>query len=140
MSFISFQGDIIMRIAVVFVFLFILGCAYNPQLSNVTNANGTSASGKMSKGAIPALGLGHVSLHPDLNLRMNSSCTKVMKLSFGQTQDYRSVMLELKNRALIMGGNSVSLVEWFENNNTTGYVGNIYLCKKKTYHIHPHPA
>ena len=44
------------------------------------------------------------------------------------------------NRALIMGGNSVSLVEWFENNNTTGYVGNIYLCKKKTYHIHPHPA
>ena len=63
-----------------------------------------------------------------------------MKISFGQTQDYRSVMIELKNRALIMGGNSVSLVEWFENNNTTGYVGNIYLCKNKTYHIHPHPA
>ena len=140
MSLIKFQGDIIMRIAAVFVFLFILGCAYNPQLSNVTNANGTSASGKMSQGTIPARGVGHVSVHPDLNLRMNSSCTKVMKISFGQTQDYRSVMMELKNRALIMGGNSVSLVEWFENNNTTGYVGNIYLCKKKTYHIHPHPA
>ena len=111
-----------------------------PQLPNVTNANGTSASGKMSQGTIPARGLGHVSVHPDLNLRMNSSCTKVMKISFGQTQDYRSVMMELKNRALIMGGNSVSLVEWFENSNTTGYVGNIYLCEKKTYHIHPHPA
>ena len=140
MSLINVQGDIIMRIAAVFVFLFILGCAYNPQLPNVTNANGTSASGKMSQGTIPARGVGHVSVHPDLNLRMNSSCTKVMKISFGQTQDYRSVMMELKNRALIMGGNSVSLVEWFENNNTTGYVGNIYLCKKKTYHIHPHPA
>jgi hypothetical protein len=140
LSLINFQGDIIMRIAAVFVFLFILGCAYNPQLSNVTNADGTSASGKIFQGTIPARGLGHVSVHPDLNLRMNSSCTKVMKLSFGQTQDYRSVMMELKNRALIMGGNSVSLVEWFENSNTTGYVGNIYLCKKKTYHIHPHPA
>ena len=124
-----------MRIATVFIFLFIFGCAYNPQLHSVTNAGGPSASGKMSQ-----QGVGHVSVHPDLNLRMNSSCTKVMKLSFGQTQDYRSVMMELKNRALIMGGNSVSLVEWFENNNTTGYVGNIYLCKKKTYHIHPHPA
>ena len=94
----------------------------------------------MAQGTIPAQGVGNVSVHPDLNLRMNNSCTKVMKLSFGQTQDYRSVMMELKNRALIMGGNSVSLVEWFENNNTTGYVGNIYLCKKKSYHIHPHPA
>ena len=33
-----------------------------------------------------------------------------------------------------------AILEWFENNNATGYVGNIYLCKKKTYHIHPHPA
>ena len=129
-----------MRIATTLFFLFIFGCANNPQLPNVTNASGTSASGKMSQGTIPAQGVGYVSVHPDLNLRMNSSCTKVMKLSFGQTQDYRSVMMELKNRALIMGGNSVSLVEWFENNNTTGYVGNIYLCKKKSYHIHPHPA
>ncbi len=129
-----------MRVAAVFIFLFIFGCAYNPQLSNVTNASGTSASGKMSQGTVPAQGVGHVSVHPDLNLRMNSSCTRVMKLSVGQTTDYRSVMMELKNRALIMGGNSVSLVEWFENNNTTGYVGNIYLCEKKTYHIHPHPA
>ena len=129
-----------MRIATVFIFLFIFGCAYNPQLHSVTNAGGTSASGKMSQGTVPAQGVGYVSVHPDLNLRMNNSCTKVMKLSFGQTQDYRSVMMELKNRALIMGGNSVSLVEWFENNSTTGYVGNIYLCKKKTYHIHPHPA
>ena len=129
-----------MRIATVFIFLLIFGCAYNPHLHNVNNASGASASGKMAQGTVPTPGVGNVSVHPDLTLRMNNSCTKVMKLSFGQTQDYRSVMMELKNRALIMGGNSVSLVEWFENNNTTGYVGNIYLCKKKTYHIHPHPA
>ena len=129
-----------MRIVTFFVFLFIWGCTYSPQLPNVTNAQGTSASGKLSQGTIPVHGHGHVSVHPDLNLRMNNSCTKVMTLNFGQTQDYRSVMVELKNRALIMGGNSVSVVEWHENNNATGYVGNIYLCKTKTYHIHPHPA
>ena len=140
MSLISSQGDIVMRITAIFVFLSIFGCTYAPQLPNVTSAQGTSASGKISQGTIPAQGMGHVSVHPDLSLRMNNACTKVMKLSFGQTQEYRSVMMELKNRAVIMGGNSVSLVEWFENNNATGYVGNIYLCKKKTYHIHPHPA
>ena len=32
------------------------------------------------------------------------------------------------------------LVEWYEDNNTSGYVGNIYMCKDKTYHIHPHPG
>ena len=129
-----------MKFSALLLPFFMLGCTYAPQLPNVTNAQGTSAVGEISRGTIPATGVGHVSVHPDRSLRMNNSCTKVMKLSFGQTQDYRSVMLELKNRALIMGGNSVSLVEWFENNNATGYVGNIYLCKKKTYHIHPHPG
>ena len=129
-----------MRIAALSIFLCMLGCTYAPQLPNVTNSQGTSASGQISKGTIPAAGVGNVSVHPDKSLRMNNSCDKIMKLSFGQTQDYMSVMLELKNRALIMGGNSVSLVEWYENNNTTGYVGNIYLCKRKTYHIHPHPG
>ena len=129
-----------MRLAAILSFLFVFGCTYAPYLPNVTNSQGSSASGKISKDTIPAQGMGNVSVHPDLSLRVNNSCTKIMKLSFGQTQDYRSVMMELKNRALIMGGNSVSLVDWFENNNSTGYVGNIYLCEKKTYHIHPHPA
>lgn len=129
-----------MRIVAFSIFLCMLGCTYAPQLPNVTNSQGTSATGQTPSGTIPATGVGNVSVHPDRSLRMNNSCVKIMKLSFGQTQDYRSVMLELKNRALIMGGNSVSLVEWFENNNATGYVGNIYLCKSKTYHIHPHPG
>ncbi|MDC3067864.1 hypothetical protein OA005_01215 [Paracoccaceae bacterium] len=129
-----------MKIATIIVFVIMAGCANVSNLPNVTNASGTSASGQISKGTIPLQGVGNVSMHPDMTLRMNQSCTKIMKLNFGQTQDYRSVLQELKNRALIMGGNSVSLVEWFENNNATGYVGNIYLCNDKTYHVHPHPA
>ena len=61
MSFIVPQGDINMRITAILVFLFMLGCTYSPQLPNVTNAQGTSATGKISQGTIPAQGVGHVS-------------------------------------------------------------------------------
>ena len=129
-----------MRSISLFLLIALAACAVPYQLPNVTNTAGNSASGKISTGSVPMQGLGHVSMHADTTLRNNKSCTKIMKLNFGQTQDYRNVMQELKNRALLMGGNSVSLVEWFEDNNTTGYVGNIYICKDKTYHIHPHPG
>ena len=129
-----------MRIISLFLFIAVAACAAPYQLSNVTNTAGTSASGKISTGSVPMQGLGNVSMHADTTLRNNHSCTKIMKLNFGQTQDYRNVMQELKNRALLMGGNSVSLVEWYEDNYTSGYSGNIYICKNKTYHIHPHPG
>jgi len=129
-----------MRIFSFLLLVIIAACAVPYQLPNVTNTAGNSASGKVASGSVPHQGLGHVSMHADSTLRMNKSCTKIMKLSFGQTQNYRNVMQELKNRALLMGGNSVSLVEWYEDNNTSGYVGNIYMCKDKTYHIHPHPG
>jgi hypothetical protein len=129
-----------MRIISFLFFAFVAACSAPYELPNVTNTGGTSASGQLTGGSDALPGLGHVSMHADRTLRMNNSCTKIMKLNFGQTQDYRNVMQELKNRALLMGGNSVSLVEWFEDSNTTGYVGNIYICKDKTYHIHPHPG
>ena len=129
-----------MRIISLILFIAVAACAAPYQLPNVTNTPGNSASGKISSGSVPMQGLGNVSMHADTTLRNNKSCTKIMKLNFGQTQDYRNVMQELKNRALLMGGNSVSLVEWYEDNYTTGYVGNIYICKDKTYHIHPHPG
>ena len=129
-----------MRIISLFLLIIATACAVPYQLPNVTNTAGNSASGKASSGSVPMQGLGNVSMHADTTLRNNHSCTKIMKLNFGQTQNYRDVMQELKNRALLMGGNSVSLVEWYEDNYTTGYVGNIYICKDKTYHIHPHPG
>ena len=129
-----------MRIVSLLFFMLVTACAVPHQLPNVTNTAGNSASGKASYGTVPMQGVGNISMHADRTLRTNNSCTKIMKLNFGQTQDYRNVMQELKNRALLMGGNSVSLVEWYEDNNTTGYVGNIYMCKDKTYHIHPHPG
>ena len=120
--------------------LAVTACTAPYQLSNVANTAGNSASGSVSAGSVPMQGLGHVSMHADVTLRTNNSCTKIMKLNFGQTQGYRDVLQELKNRALLMGGNSVSLVEWYEDNYTTGYAGNIYICNDKTYHIHPHPG
>lgn len=54
MSFIVPQGDINMRITAILVFLFMLGCTYSPQLPNVTNAQGTSATGKISQREISA--------------------------------------------------------------------------------------
>ena len=129
-----------MKIISLFLFIAVAACAAPYQLSNVANTAGNSASGSVSYGSVPAQGIGNISMHADMTLRSNHSCTKIMKLNFGQTQGYRNVMQELKNRALLMGGNSVSLVEWYEDNYTTGYVGNIYICKNKTYHIHPHPG
>ncbi len=129
-----------MRIISIFLFIAVAACAAPYQLSNVTNTAGNSASGKLPSGSVPMQGVANVSMHADVTLRKNKSCTKIMKLNFGQTQDYRNVMQELKNRALLMGGNSVSLVEWYEDNYATGYVGNIYICKDKTYHIHPRPG
>ena len=129
-----------MRIVLFLLFIVATACSAPYQLPNVTNTAGNSASGTTDSGSIPMRGMGNVSMHADTTLRMNHSCIKIMKLNFGQTQNYRNVLQELKNRALLMGGNSVSLVEWYEDNNTTGYVGNIYMCKDKTYHIHPHPG
>ena len=80
-----------------------------------------------------------VSLHADRSLRLNRTCTQVLRLSLVQTKGYQDTIIELKNRAILMGGNSVSLVGWREQGWRTILLGNIYMCKGKSFHIHPHP-
>ena len=64
-------------------------------------------------------------------------------IAFKEHEDLSSGKKEVESEEITEEVEKIKLrdaKEWFENNNTTGYVGNIYLCKKKTYHIHPHPA
>tara|TARA_A100000164_G_C21543683_1_gene601682 strand:+ start:82 stop:486 length:405 start_codon:yes stop_codon:yes gene_type:complete len=98
------------------------------------------AIGDSSDNSFPVEGTQFVSLHADRELRLNKSCSQVLKLQLVQSRDYRETLVELKNRAILMGGNSVSLVNWREYGNRTGLIGNIYICRAKTYHIHPHPG
>ena len=80
-----------------------------------------------------------VSLHADRTLKLNRSCTQVLRLNLVQRKGYQDTITELKNRAILMGGNSVSLVSWRELGRKTVLLGNIYMCKGKSFHIHPHP-
>ena len=81
----------------------------------------------------------YVSLHADRTLRLNRSCTQVLRLNLVQSKGYEDTITELKNRAVLMGGNSVSLMSWRERGSKTILLGNIYMCADKNYHIHPHP-
>ena len=101
---------------------------------------GDSAIGNSSDNSYAIEGVQYVSLHADRILRLNKSCTQILKLQLIQSRDYTNTISELKNRAILMGGNSVALVTWREYGNKTGLVGNIYICTSKTYHIHPHPG
>ena len=80
-----------------------------------------------------------VSLHADRSLRLNKTCTQVLRLNLVQRKSYQDTIIELKNRAILMGGNSVSLVGWREESWRTILLGNIFMCKGKSFHIHPHP-
>ena len=96
-------------------------------------------SGAIMDASTPITATKYVSLHPDRALRVNNSCTQVLRLNLVQKKDYQETIIELKNRAVLMGGNSVSLIGWRESGSKTILLGNIYMCRDKTYHIHPHP-
>ena len=61
-------------------------------------------------------------------------------LNYASNINYSEAIIGLKNRALLLGGNAVSIVGWAENSQASGLTGNIYMCEgEKPYHIHPHP-
>ena len=95
--------------------------------------------GRMDDSSYPLEATKFVSLHADRTLKLNRSCTQVLKLNLVQRKGYQDTITELKNRAILMGGNSVSLVSWREQGKKTILLGNIYMCKGKSFHIHPHP-
>jgi hypothetical protein len=104
------------------------------QPSDVSNT-----TGNIPDMSYPISAAKYVSLHADRTLRLNRSCTQVLRLNLVQSKGYEDTITELKNRAVLMGGNSVSLVSWRERSSKTILLGNIYMCGDKNYHIHPHP-
>ena len=104
-----------------------------------TFPNGNNVYGTISEGSTPLRGFSKVSVHPDKLLKMSVNCDLVMKIEIIQKKNYAQTIMELKNRALIIGGNAVSLSTMKESNSSTYMIGKIYLCSKKPYHLHPHP-
>ncbi|MDC3076048.1 DUF4156 domain-containing protein [Paracoccaceae bacterium] len=131
-----------MRIVVLTVFgIFLTACqGTNPYGLTATSIGDqrvvSSASGQAGTGVTPVKGINYVSLHPDRLLRDARSCTKVIKLSYASNINYSEAIIGLRNRALLVGGNAISIVGWAESRTSSGLVGKIYLCKKKPFHIH----
>ena len=98
----------------------------------------SNSLGAAPEGVVPVQGINHVSLHADRSLRLESTCTQILKLSYSSNINYAEVITGLKNRALLMGGNAVAIVGWAENSSASGMVGKIYMCKNKPAHVHPH--
>ena len=98
-----------------------------------------SVSGSLPESSYPLRGFSQVSVHPDKLLKMRTSCDLSMQMEIIQAKNYAETILELKNRALMIGGNAVSLSNWKETTSSTYLVGKIYLCETKPYHLHPHP-
>ena len=96
----------------------------------------SSVTGEAGSGVTPVKGIKFVSLHPDRLLRDERTCTQVIKLSYAANINYSEAIIGLRNRALLVGGNAISIVGWAESASSSGLVGKIYLCKKKPFHIH----
>ena len=135
-----------MRIFVSLMGILLVGCQAvpvnvgNPTLPALRAPVVSNSSGEVADGIIPMDGIGHISFHADRKLRMNKECTKMLRLNYASNINYAEAVIGLKNRALLMGGNTVSIVGWVENSQASGLTGNIYICEgKKPYHVHPHP-
>ena len=124
----------------VIIVLVLSACNTTPSIPlQTTNIDTNDTIGKIDDSSYPLESTKFVSLHADRSLRLNRSCTQVLKLNLVQRKGYQDTITELKNRAILMGGNSVSLVGWKEQGSRTILLSNIYMCKGKSFHIHPHP-
>ncbi len=130
-----------MRIVILIVFgLFLTACQGTSPYGLTTVSTGESvvfsATGQADTGVTPVKGSKYVSLHPDTLLRDERSCIETIKLSYASNINYSEAIIGLKNRALLVGGNAISIIGWAESETSSGMVGKIYLCKKKPFHIH----
>ncbi len=117
----------------------LLACNTIDTASVPIQVQGAHTSGDLVDLSVPITATKYVSLHADRALRGNNSCTQVLRLNLVQKKDYQDTIIELKNRAVLMGGNSVSLLGWRESGSKTVLLSNIYMCRDKIYHLHPHP-
>ena len=121
-----------LRILLIFsIFIVLSSCNTFP-----TN---TSVYGTTPNETVPLRGFSKVSVHPDKLLRVNTNCDLAMRIEIVQSKNYAETIMELKNRALLIGGNAISLSKMTESTSATYLIGKIYLCSMKPYHLHPHP-
>ena len=135
-----------MKYLSIFFLLVLAGCQTNSlnsagsaAITNAASLSGTIISdsvGQAPEGIVPIEGITNVSLHADRSLRLESTCTQVLKLAYSSNINYSEVIMGLKNRALLMGGNAIAIVGWAENSSASGMIGKIYMCKKKPFHVH----
>ena len=133
-----------MKYLSIVLLLVLAGCQTNsltntglvPNAASVQSTIISDSVGAAPEGIVPIEGIAKVSLHADRSLRLESTCTQVLKLAYSSNINYSEVIMGLKNRALLMGGNAIALVGWAENSSASGMVGKIYICKKKPYHVH----
>ena len=122
-----------------FIGLFLAACQGTNQYGLTTASMGeqvvTTATGQSGMGITPIKGMKNVSLHPDRLLRDERSCTEMIKLSYASNIKYNDAIIGIRNRALLVGGNAISIVGWAESPTSSGLVGKIYLCQKKPFHI-----
>ena len=112
------------------------GTSLMPDAASVSSSIISDSVGQAPEGIVPIEGLSNISLHADRSLRLESTCTQVLKLAYSSNINYSEVIMGLKNRALLMGGNAIAIVGWAENSSASGMVGKIYMCKKKPFHVH----
>ncbi len=96
------------------------------------------SSGQAPDGVVPVKGISLVSMHADRALRMEPTCSQVLKLAYSSNINYSEAIMGLRNRAKLMGGNAISVVGWAETASASGLVGKIYMCRNKPFHKHPH--
>ena len=129
-----------MKFVLVSMIVFLSACNTIPiPTQQIVGADNNETIGTIDKSSYPLESTKFVSLHADRTLKLNRTCTQVLRLNLVQRKGYQDTITELKNRAILMGGNSVSLVSWREQGSRTILLGNIYMCKGKSFHIHPHP-
>jgi len=129
-----------MKFFFVGIVLFLSACNTMPiPTQQIVVVDPNETIGTIDDSSYPLEATKFVSLHADRTLKLNRSCTQVLRLNLVQRKGYQDTITELKNRAILMGGNSVSLVSWRELGRKTILLGNIYMCKGKSFHIHPHP-
>ena len=64
-------------------------------------------SGTVPNDTIPLRGFSKVSVHPDKLLKINTNCDLAMRIEIVQSKNYAETIMELKNRALLIGGNAM---------------------------------
>jgi|SaaInl1SG_22_DNA_1037389.scaffolds.fasta_scaffold16339_3 hypothetical protein len=107
----------------------VLGTQSN-SLMSTNSPSPLSSSVPVSYLELSSLGQ-HVSMHPLSTLRSKGSCTHIITLRFTARQNYRAALIEVRNRAGLIGANAAAIDGFYEVGSTTQYVAHFYDCKDK---------